>query len=514
MRRVFAGLVFALLPLCLLPGQSSSIVDEEWEIPQDTLSQAVIGVAEFRYLREPGRGRPSSMPGSPSAPSQSFLGVNLARLFREKLLEIKTHEISGGERDEYAMSIISAERTAILKKMNELAASRDALYFAGTALRDEAKQESLTEEIEILKERLGILNTIDDEKIEIISEKGLILLESGANEGLLPVVMDPQSAAAKDKVDYLLWGTVHEEAAGLLSLTVSLYAARSRQALFTGSATGSVGELDSLVDRLFFRLAASLTGRPWANLDIVTQPPDAYIYADGELAGIGRARLAYARPGSHHLSFYADGYDVLEEDISLEPESRQTMQYELIAVPRPTMLLETFPPGADVYFGALKKGVTPLIMPLGATPDIISLNLEGYKSKVLPSTSEDMNSVHILPRDIFSWDDRIDAKRADFYRSLGFLILSVPIPVMLYGAYQNEAFGYMQYTGRAGFDIDKAMDMERQYRIMYYAYMGSLFLSGSLLVNTIQKLMDYIRTGEESQKYPEGRGKGKKETSK
>jgi hypothetical protein len=57
------------------------------------------------------------------------------------------------------------------------------------------------------------------------------------------------------------------------------------------------------------------------------------------------------------------------------------------------------------------------------------------------------------------------------------------------------------------------MDMERQYRIMYYAYMGSLFLSGSLFVNTKQKVMVYIRTGEESQRYPKGSGGKKKETS-
>jgi hypothetical protein len=513
MRRVFAGLFFALLPLCPLPAQTSA----EWTIPHDTLGQAVIGVAEFRYLQAPtGAGRASSVPGAPSVPSQSFLGVNLARLFREKLQEIKTHEIGGTELGEYAMSIISGERAAILKKMNELAASRDALYFSGTTLRDESKQESIAEEMETLKERLRILETLDFEEIGIIPEKGLSLLVAagaGTNEGLLPVVMDPQSAAEKGKVDYLLWGTVREEAAGILSLTVNLYASRSRQTLFSGSASGSAGELDRLVERLFVRMAGALTGRPWASLDITTRPSDAYIYAEGELAGIGVARLAYVRPGSHHLSFYADGYEVLEVDVPLDPESRSAVTYELVPSPQPDIRLETFPSGADVYFGALKKGVTPLVLPLGATPDIISLSLEGYKSKVLPSTSEELGSLHILPRDIISWDERIAAKRSSFYRSLGFLILSVPIPVILYGAYQNEAFGYMQYTGRAGFDYDKAMDMERQYRIMYYSYLGSLFLTGSLFVNTIQKLMDYIRTGEESQRYPEGRGK-KKETSK
>jgi hypothetical protein len=258
---------------------------------------------------------------------------------------------------------------------------------------------------------------------------------------------------------------------------------------------------------MFFRLAASLAGRPWASLDITTDPPYAHIYVDGELAGIGRARLAYVRPRAYRLSFYADGCDVLEDFVSLEPESRQEKDYRLQSVPQETLLIETIPPGADVYFGALKKGVTPLILPLGATPDILSLNLEGYKSKVFPFTSADIASAHVLPRDIVSWDERIAAKRADFYRSLGFTILSVPIPVLLYGAYQNEVFGFIQYTRRPGFDYDEAMRKEKKYRILYYAYFGSLFLSGSLIVNTIQKLIDYIRTGEESQRYPGRMGK-------
>jgi hypothetical protein len=490
LRRFLAGLFLALLPVCLLPGQTAPA---EWEIPRDTLAEAVIGVAEFRYI--PAR-------GDSSEPSRDFLGRNIARLFREKIREITTHEIGDLERGDYFMSIITAERNLIMKKLDELTANRDALHFSGTSLPDSSRKDSLAEEIETLRERLRILARLDPQTIEIIAEKKLVLTKETEAEGLLSAVMDPRAAAAKAKVDYLLWGTLREEAAGMLSLSVSLYAARARITLFSGTLTSASGELDRLAGRMFLRLAASLAGRPWASLDIRTDPPDAYIYVDGELAGIGRARLAYVRPGGYRLSFYADGYDVLEERVSLEPESVQEKDFRLAPVAQETILLETIPPGADVYFGALKKGVTPLILPLGATPDILSLNLEGYKSKVFPSTAQDITAPHTLPRDIISWDERIATKRSDFYRSLGFLILSVPIPVLLYGAYQNEAFGFMQYTGRSGFDYDEAMEKEKKYRFLYYAYFGSLFLSGSLFVNTMQKLIDYIRTGEESQRYP------------
>ena len=496
MRRILTGLLLALLPVCFLPGQASPV---EWKLPVDTLTEAVLGVAEFRFI-----------PGWKEAPvAQSFLGKNLARLFLERVREIHTHEIDDRERRDYAMSIIHAEKLVIQKKLNELRSARDALYFPGIGIADSSRQKSIADDIEVQTERLLVLSELEPEGVELIPEKKLVFLKKDLVDDLLPPVMDQQAAAAKGKVDYLLWGTVREEAAGLLSLTVSLYASRPMLTLFSGRVTGSLGEFDRLVDRLFFRMATALAGRPWAILDISTAPSAAYIYVDGELAGIGAARLAYVRPGNYRLSFYADGFEVFEERITLEPESRGKKHYELASVSQETVLLTTIPPGADVYLGALKKGVTPLAFPLGATPDILSFSLDGYKSKVLPSTAKDLAVPHELPRDIISWDERVSAKRAEFYRSLGFLVLSVPIPVVLYGAYQNQAFGFLQYTGKSGFEYDKAMTMEKNTKTLYYAYFGSLFLTGSLFVNTMQKLMDYIRTGEESQRHPEGRGKEK-----
>ncbi|MDR1626292.1 MAG: PEGA domain-containing protein [Spirochaetia bacterium] len=514
MRRFLAGLACFFVPGFFLAAQATEVEVEA--IPQDTLVEAVIGVAEFRYLPAAG-GPPGGGVSAQGAQAPApFLGATLARIFREKIAEITIHEIGGQERADYSRSIVAAQRAAVLKKIDELHGSRDALFFSGAAVPDGAKQDSLAEEIEVLQERLGFLSRLDVADVEIIGEKKLTLLSSatGMTEGLLPPVLDPQSAAAAAKADYILWGTLKDDTGGLLTLSVSLYAARQNKTVFSGSASGAVDQLERLADGVFFRLASSLTGRPWASLDIETNPSYTYIYVDGVLQGIGNTRLAYVRPGTYHLSFYSDGYEVLEQDVTLENESRQSLRFALAPVFLDPVLLQTFPTGADVYFGALKKGVTPLLLPLGETPDILSISLEGYKSRVLPSTSEDLSATHLLPRDVFSWDDLIQAKRAGFYRSLGVTILTVPLVVFLYGAYQNEAFGFIQYTGRGGYDYDQALEMQNDTNMLRYAYLGSLFLFGSLVINTIQNLMDYIQTGEESQKFPAGRNaQSKKEES-
>ncbi|MDR1317482.1 MAG: PEGA domain-containing protein [Spirochaetales bacterium] len=479
------------------------------DIPLDTLVDMLVGVAEFRYIPASAAKQPGGISSAwDSQTPSTFIGVNLAKIFREKIKEIIVHEIGEDALAGYVGSIITAEKEIVLKKIDELRGNRDALIFSGTAVPDESKYDSFSVEIEVQKERLEFLSGLGVADIEVIREKNLKLLSAGTGtaEELFPPVMDPRAAAAQAKVDYMLWGTLREEGGGLLRLSVSLYAARQKKIVFSGSSSGSVDQLDLLADRVFSRLASSLTGRSWATLDITTSPSYAHIYVDGELLGIGNTRLAYVKPGSYHLSFYSDGFEVLEQDIVLENESRQTIRCELTPVFLEPVLLQTFPAGADVYFGALKKGVTPLLLPLGATPDILSISLDGYKSRVLASTSVDLTAVHVLPRDVFSWDERIQAKRSDFYRSLGFTILTVPAMIFLYGAYQNESFGSMQYMGRSGYDYNRALDMQKDTNLLRYAYLGSVFLFGSLVVNTIQNLLDYIHTSEESQKFPSGRG--------
>jgi hypothetical protein len=492
MRRSVPALFLALLPVCFLPGLPWDSPDD-WENPADTLTEAVIGVAEFRFNASEAR--------------TAFLGGNVARLFREKLSEISIHELNEEEGGQYALGIIAAEREKILRRIEELRASRDALFFPGTALRDSSRGESLTGDIEKEQEKLRRINALAPSEITLIREKKLRLLEPAGTAAaeLLPPVQNPQQAARDAKVDYLLWGSIREEVAGLISITASLYSARAKSALFSGFATGTVDEMESLVDRLFTSLAEAVAGRPWATLEIRTDPKNALVFVDGSLRGIGNVKLPYIRPGTYRVSIYADGYDTLEKEILLEARSRQNLSLDLAPAPLPEVTLETFPSGADVYLGAMKQGVTPLQLPLGATPDILSMSQEGHKTIVFPSTAAGIAETHILPRDIISWEERIETKRAGFYRAWGFFILSLPLPLMLYGAYQNQSFNFIQYTRSSGFDIDRARGMEKKGKILYYAYFGSLFLSGSLFVNTIQKLLDYIRTGEESQKYPDSR---------
>lgn len=496
MRRLAPVCLLFLLPLLRLYGQSLPQTPAAGGTfpPKDSLEEAVFGVAEFRTEAVEMR--------------IAYLGENIARLFAEKLSEIRAREMSPGEGIAYAAGIIGEARRNAVKRLDELHARRDLLLFPGSALPAPDRFAELSVMIKEERDLLARLDGLSPAEIELVREKRFRIREAEADGRiLLAPALDPAQAAAKAGVDYLLYGTVREEAAGYITVSISFYGARAGTVLHTGRATGPLEGTELLVDGLFDGLAGAAAGRPWAGLEIRAEPKGSGIFVDGELRGISGARLSYVRPGSYRILVRADGYEPQEEVVELQSSSRLLREYTLTPTGAELMGIESLPSGANMYLGARRMGSTPLFLPADSMPQIGRLEAEGHKTKVypFPPRPDESAAPHLLPRDIVSWKERVETKRRDFYRSLGFFILSIPVPVMLNGIYQNEVFGYLQFTGpkNPGYNPDTARGMVEKADFLYYSYFGSLFVSGSLLVNTLQKLFDYIRTGEESLRYPD-----------
>ena len=317
---------------------------------------------------------------------------------------------------------------------------------------------------------------------------------------------DPALAAAAGQVDYLVYGTVEEELAGYYSVTARFYGVLAEKVLYTGHGSGELDEMDRVVDELFQDFATAVTGRDWAVLDVVAEPKEAGVFIDGKLAGIGKARLAYATPGVYKVEVKAAGYGAAFEEVVLIPSAREKRTLSLPPLDAERIILNAIPPGASFYRGSLRVGNVPLVVEESGKAEISRLRLEGYKDEIFAFPSDNDARLHLLPRDIFTWEDRIEKKREDFYTALGWFVLSVPFPVLFYGFFESEAYGYIQYTS-SSYDRETARGMAEKRNILYYSYLGSLFVSGSLLLNTVIKLIDYINVGEAAQKYPDRKRK-------
>jgi hypothetical protein len=104
---------------------------------------------------------------------------------------------------------------------------------------------------------------------------------------------------------------------------------------------------------------------------------------------------------------------------------------------------------------------------------------------------------------LYDKEKKLKDSKSAFYRALGWFSLSVGVPLILSGIYQNLDNRYYNYaidynsTGNPE-SYDKALEYKNHADIAYYSYWGGVAVSGTLLVNTIFKLRSYIRAAEES----------------
>ena len=499
------------------PGSSEGSGAAEVFPPRDDAEKALLGVARFELSGE--------------AVPDTYLGDNIARLLAEKIAEIPAHYVGDPERDALAAAAVAAARRTVLMSLDDLQSRRSALLFSGSLPhREPAGRASLEASIEAARMKLRDLDLLNPRDVAVRRERMLVFsAPKGEGELLLPPAIHPPRAAERAGVDYLVHGTVDAETEDFFTATAYLYGTSSGLTLGSARATGSRGDTDRVAADLFRGLATAVAGRAWAFLRVSAEPEDAEVFADDVLIGIGEGRLAFVAPGAYQIRVAAPGHHSREETLELAPFAVEERRVELTPMDPALLRVDSDPPGAAAYLGALRMGSTPLDLSGDGPSQILRLEAQGHKSLALvfpPRASSSRASSarddearaeasrdasardgdpgpYRLPRDLFPWKERIESKRKSFYRAFGWFVLSVPAPVLLNGLYQNRVFGYLQYLSGPSPDPRVARGMAEKADFLYHAYFGSLFISGSLLVNAVQKLFDYIHTGEESQRHPE-----------
>ena len=76
-----------------------------------------------------------------------------------------------------------------------------------------------------------------------------------------------------------------------------------------------------------------------------------------------------------------------------------------------------------------------------------------------------------------------------FYRSLGFFAISVPVPMLMLDR-TNQMTAVINSAAPA--DIDLLHDLIQQRNKAFAGYIGGMFLAGSLLVNLVVDLLEYV----------------------
>lgn len=441
---------------------------------------------------------------SVESPTLKPLGQTIGRMFLEKLQGLEKKRVHPVEREGFIRGLVKRDRIGELKKLDELILKRDQLALSSQKTQQISSYVELTTRIHDTLQRIRALEALDPSTTPLEKEEiPLRWIEANRKGGLLNPVRSTYGDSCKEaKVDYLITGEVEEVFGNILSIRVVLYSDIAEKVLYEQETMGTINELETLVEQLVPDLVTLLLGEEWGTLELVVQPKDAGIFLNGKLIGIGKVRKAYLPVGVYRIEVQRPGYQFFTQEFVLSSRELKKMEITMEAVALEPFQIASLPSNAAFYLGAERKGDTPLFLEESAD-SIGRIEKEGHKAFVFSLESQPRDLQVVLPKDLFPWKDRIERKREDFYRAFGWFVLSLPLPILLYGYYENESFRYIQYSKSSRYDPTEAGKWSDRLNGIYYGYLGTLFLSSSLLANALVTLVDYLRTGEVSVNYPD-----------
>ncbi len=373
------------------------------------------------------------------------------------------------------------------EKLSQLLDRRDELFFSRD--ENEAERAELDRQIEEMNESIDRLAEEVPSAPSLPLKLPVQLSETNRSGFLLEIGSLPaQKALDAFHLDLLFTGLV-EEVEGFFY--VELYATERMHSsdLPVYRKGFSIGNLSLVAEELNRAAVRAALGRDFSSLRIVASPLSATIFVDGERRGSGEVSIPYIESGSHEILIRADRHEDRYEVVDLEPGEFRTVEATLVPSFGNMLALTTYPEGADVYVSSEWRGKSPLFISDPLEGDLIRIQKDGYQPVIIsPFENQDVR-ITLTPERADS-RELVAKKRTTFYRAFGLFALSVPLPVFSYGLSSDYAQAYSRTIGP---------DKDRLYSIsmgMYSAYLGGLFISGSLFIDMAVKLIDYIRTAE------------------
>ncbi len=473
-----------LLLLLLLPTAAFSRGDKEppWAglLPEDQAEEVLVAFAELR--------------GEALPREYQYLRSSIPRVILQRVEVLEEHSLPREEEDALRQRLFEDAVADLGVELDALLAERDAVVFSEDTRDDRrARHAELEEEIETARERAAALLQANPRLVELIEPKSISFRR--AEPTLLPAGRRLAVLAGEHSADFVIGGTL-EEREGYVFLEVEGYNAITRESVSLGGTAGRVEEIYDLLDPVVDEVATLLLGRPWGRLEVVTGIDDALILVEGKAAGFGRAEIAYLETGNTKVRVLLSGDQIFETEVVVEPFGRVMVAPELAVPEAEQIALVSEPAGADVYVDSIWTGRTPLLLDRPLTPTTAILSKDDYlRGRVLLSPTSPNVIEKPLIEDIVDWEEAIQMRRDRFYRSLGWFVVSLPLPILLNGMYSNIASLYVD--GRPpGLTDDASDELVGRANTLLWATRGTAALSAGLFVNMALQLRRYIRAGQ------------------
>jgi hypothetical protein len=487
-RREFQAAVMLIATLSAGP---VSAADAPQAIPADTVKDWNVGVSTFIETNLP--------------KEYGYLTASVPQLLESDLQGLETHQYSDAERSARQTTILQDTIEQAGKSLSDLVQKRDQIIFnPGSATVPSSQYAAIDKQILPARSRLAFLRGLSPSQVDVPREKPIQFSGEGASAqpgdsgGKLLSVPDghPGELAAAMKVDVLVYGKI-SYTAGIAYLDIYAYNQALQRVDYHKEYASPPEQLYDWVPFAADELAGYLLGREWGSLRVQVEPASAAIRVDGTLIGFGSAAANYLPTGAHTVTVTENGYKEAARTVVLAASKTEKLSISLTAEPRGKSLIESTPTGANVYMGALWIGKTPLSVPLPAEPEEVRLSMKGYLDSHFLLSPDGPKAVRRnLVLAAIDWTKEIEGRRNTFYRNLGWFVLSVPIPVILNGLYQNDVLAATSSTF-ATLTPDAQNQVIVRGNAFYWASWGTAILSAGLFVNAFISLVEYIQAGQE-----------------
>ncbi|MBN1523509.1 MAG: hypothetical protein JW904_03395 [Spirochaetales bacterium] len=455
---LFCGFLFSLFP--------DESVNTAIPLPIDPKIAWSVAITEFQ--------------GSNISQENQYLLASLPALLQERIAVIPTHTLAKEEITAYQKWIVYTEIQKVAESLNQLQKKQDEQIFLN---KKEYELDKLNQEFEtqreILRNKITQLRAMDPSLIAVPGLKELVQPEDSGRLLASPPYSPLQYAVQKD-IDLLVTGSV-EEIQGYLYLEIKVFHRFLEKPVYSFHDAGTREELAAFMQDAVPDIIFTILGREWAGLFIDVDPAFCYIKINNELAGMGTLDHHFLLPGEISLEIIAPGYKGIMQSIVLTARETERIEITLEKTDTQALLVESLPPGADVYFNALWIGKSPLIMERPAILSRLLFMADGFNPTSFRIGPESGRNIMVpLVNLKVDWQSIKESKRDRFFGALACLVLSMPVPIFSYGLAGDASF-----AGRTS-------DFEL-YKAIYY---WSFFISGALITNMFYELFRYVRSAD------------------
>ncbi|HTX71344.1 MAG TPA: hypothetical protein VMC79_00825, partial [Rectinemataceae bacterium] len=257
----------------------------------------------------------------------------------------------------------------------------------------------------------------------------------------------PSALASSRGLDFIIGGSI-EDRSGYAEVTIYAYDSSVARRVFTLTGYCAPADPAPLARAFAEKIESWIAARPFARITVRPSPDSASIAADDAMLNPGSRLIYRFEAGDLRLRVDAPGFLPVETTLHCELGRNSEVAVRLSPAATGTVTIETDPPAAELSLDSIPKGKAPLQVDLNGTRIIVSASAPGHESAlaVLPEKGNANVAIDLLPSDGLGPGGRVDRAKDSFYRSLGWLVLSIPVTALTAGI----ANGYTEAAVRSG----------------------------------------------------------------